>query len=101
MKIKTGDNVLVIAGKDRGKKGKVVRTLPREAKIVVEGVNVRKKHIRAKKAGQKGQVVEMAFALSISNVKILCVKCQKATRVGYRIDGKIKTRVCKKCGDAT
>lgn len=101
MKIKTGDNVLVIAGKDRGKKGKVMRTLPREAKVVVEGVNVRKKHVRAKKAGQKGQVVEMPFAFSVSNVKILCVKCQKPTRVEYKVDDKIKTRVCKKCGEAT
>ena len=101
MKIKTGDNVLVIAGKDRGKKGKVVRTLPREARIVVEGVNIRKKHVRAKKAGQKGQVVEMPSAFSVSNVKLLCVKCQKPTRLGYKIEGKGKTRVCKKCGEAT
>jgi len=101
MKIKTGDNVLVTAGKDHGKKGKVVRTLPLEAKVVVEGVNVRKKHVRAKKAGQKGQVVEMPFAFSVSNVKILCVKCSKATRVGYKIEGKVKTRICKKCGEAT
>ena len=101
MKIKTGDNVLVTAGKDRGKKGKVVRTFPREAKVVVEGVNVRKKHVSAKKAGQKGQIVEMPFSFSVSNVKILCVKCQKPTRVGYKIDGKIKTRICKKCGEPT
>ena len=101
MKIKTGDNVLVIAGKDHGKKGKVIRTLPREAKVVVEGVNIRKKNVRAKKAGQKGQVVEIPSAFSVSNVKILCVKCGKATRVGYKIDGKTKSRVCKKCGEAT
>jgi len=101
MKIKTGDNVLVTAGKDRGKKGKVIRTFPREAKIVVEGVNVRKKHVRAKKAGQKGQVVEMPFSFSVSNVKILCVKCGKATRVGYKVDGKKKARVCKKCREET
>lgn len=98
MKIKKGDNVLVITGKDRGKKGKVLRALPQEAKIVVEGANVRKKHVRAKKAGQKGQMVEMPAAFSISSVKLLCGKCGKATRVGYKVEGKKKSRVCRKCG---
>lgn len=97
MKIKKGDNVLVIAGKDRGKKGKVLRALPREARIVVEGVNVRKKHVRAKRAGQKGQIVEMPGIFSVSNVKLLCPKCGKAIRTGYKVEGGKKVRVCKKC----
>ena len=98
MKIKKGDNVLVVSGKDRGKKGKVLRAFPREAKIMVEGVNVHKKHVRAKRAGQKGQIVEMPSVFSVSNVKLLCLKCGKTTRIGYKVDGKKKSRVCKKCG---
>ena len=97
MKIKKGDNVLVISGKDRGKKGKVLRAFPREAKIMVEGANVRKKHVRAKRAGQKGQIVEMPGVFSVSNVKLLCSKCGKTTRIGYKMEGKKKSRVCKKC----
>ena len=98
MKIKKGDNVLVVSGKDRGKKGKVLRAFPRDAKIVVEGINVRKKHVRAKRAGQKGQIVEMPSLFSVSNVKILCTKCGKTTRVGYKMEGTKKSRICKKCG---
>ena len=97
MKIKKGDNVLVITGKDRGKKGKVLRALPREARIVVEGANIRKKHVRAKRAGQKGQMVEMPGVFSVSNVKLLCPKCGKAIRIGYKVEGAKKVRVCKKC----
>lgn len=97
MKIKKGDNVLVISGKDRGKKGKVLRAFPREAKIMVEGANVRKKHVRAKSAGQKGQIVEMPSVFSISNVKLVCSKCGKTTRIGYKREGKKKLRICKKC----
>jgi len=98
MKIKKGDNVLVTVGKDRGKKGKVLRALPSEGKIVVEGVQVRKKHVRAKRAGEKGQMVETPGVFSVSNVKLVCDKCGKAARVGYRIEGKRKARICKKCG---
>ena len=99
MRIKKGDNVLVVTGKDRGKKGKVLRAFPREARIMVEGVNVRKKHVRAKRAGQKGQIVEMPGVFSVSNVKLLCVKCGKPTRVGYSIADKKKVRICKECGN--
>ena len=98
MRIKKGDNILVIAGKDRGRKGKVVRALPQEAKIVVEGINMRTKHLRAKRAGQKGQMVQMPSPFDVSNVKIVCEKCQKATRVGYKVEGNTKTSICKKCG---
>ena len=97
MRIKKGDNVLIISGKDRGKKGKVLRAFPRDAKIMVEGVEVRKKHVRAKSAGQKGQIVEMPGVFSVSNVKLLCVKCGKTTRIGYKMEGKKKSRICKKC----
>ncbi|HEX9722131.1 MAG TPA: 50S ribosomal protein L24 [Candidatus Paceibacterota bacterium] len=98
MKIKKGDNILVIAGKDRGRKGKVIRALPQDAKIVVEGIHMQKKHVRAKKAGEKGQIIEMPLPVNVSSVKIVCGKCQKATRVGYRASDGKKSRICKKCG---
>ena len=98
MKIKKGDNVLVISGKDRGKKGKVLLALPREGKLAVEGVNIRKKHVRAKRAGQKGQIIQMPGVFSASAVKLLCAKCGKGVRAGYEIQGGKKIRICKKCG---
>ncbi len=100
MKIKKGDNVVVLAGKDHGKKGKVLRALPREAKIVVEGVHMHTKHVRAKRTGQKGQIVEMPGVFSVAAVKLICAKCGKATRVGYKVEGGKKIRICKKCGAA-
>jgi large subunit ribosomal protein L24 len=97
MKIKKGDTVLIIAGKDRGKTGKVFRALPKDQGILVEGANLRKKHVRPKKEGEKGQIVQMPAVLDISNVKIICPKCGKATRVGYLTENKEKSRICKKC----
>lgn len=97
MKIKNGDTILVISGKDRGKKGKVIKVLPKENRIVVEGVNLRKKHTRPKREGEKGQIVEIAASLNVSNVKLVCQKCKKPTRVGYRVVEKNKFRICKKC----
>jgi len=97
MKIKKGDNVIVITGKDKGRKGKVLRILPKEGKIVVENINKIIKHIRPKKQGEKGQRVEMPVPFNISNVKLICPKCGKPTRAGYRILDKNKVRICKKC----
>lgn len=97
MKIKKNDNVLVVAGKDKGKTGKIIRSLPKEFRVVVEGLNIRKKHIRPKREGEKGQLIEVSVPMPISNVKLICKSCKKATRVGYKIDGKKKSRVCKKC----
>jgi large subunit ribosomal protein L24 len=98
MKIKKGDQVLIIAGKDRGRKGKVVRAFPKEGKVIVDGMNIRKKHRRPRREGEKGQVVEIPAAMDVSNVKLLCSKCQKPARVGYKIEGGKKYRLCKKCG---
>jgi len=100
MKIKSGDKVVVIRGKNRGKTGKVLSAYPREMMIIVEGVNIRKKHIRPRKQGEKGQIVEIPASLPVANVKLICVKCGKASRVGYKIESKEKYRVCKKCGEA-
>lgn len=98
MNIKKGDIVIIKTGKDLGKKGKVLRTQPMIEKIVVEGVNVRKKHKRARKSNEKGQVVEMPFPIAVSNALVFCVTCGKGVRLGSKeIKGK-KTRVCVKCG---
>jgi len=99
MKIKKNDKVLVIAGKNRGKTGKVKSVFPRDLKIIVDGVNLQKKHVRPKKQGEKGQVVEIAMPIDISNVKLICPKCDKAGRIGYKIEGKEKFRLCKKCSE--
>jgi len=101
MKFKTGDQVLITSGKDRGRKGKIIRTLPKYGKIVVEGMNIHKKHARAKRQGDKGQVVQIPAPMDASNIKIICSKCSKAVRVGYKITSDKKYRICKKCGEET
>lgn len=97
MKIKKGDQVNVIAGKDKGKSGKIIRSFPSENKVMAEGINLIKKNMRPKKQGEKGQRVEIPGKLNISNLMLVCPKCGKATRIGSKlIDGK-KVRICKKC----
>lgn len=98
MKIKKDDTILVISGKDRGKKGKVLESFPKENRILVEGVNLRKKHQKPKKSGEKGQILTMPGAISVSNVKLICPRCGKPTRISYKIGEKKKNRICKKCG---
>ena len=97
MKIKKGDTVLIISGKDRGKRGKVLDVFPKKRKLIVEALNLRKKHVRPKRQGEKGQVVEIPGPLAISSVQLVCPKCSQATRVGYNMADKRKYRVCKKC----
>ncbi len=97
MKIKKGDNVLIISGKDRNKTGKILRSFPKERKILVEGVNLRHKHVKPKRQGEHGQVIKLPAPFDVSDVKFICPKCGKATRLGYKITGDKKYRVCKKC----
>jgi large subunit ribosomal protein L24 len=97
MKIKKGDQVLIISGKDKGRKGKVIKACPKEERVSVEGINIRKKHVRPKKSGEKGQIIQTPAPLHISNVKAICSKCGKAVRIGYKIEGDKKHRICKKC----
>ena len=98
MNIKKGDTVCVISGEDKGKKGKVLVVEPKNNKIVVEGVNVRKKHTKPRKAGEQGGILDQAIAFDASKAMVVCGKCNKPTRVGHDIlkDGK-KVRVCKNC----
>ena len=98
MKIKKGDQVLIISGKDRGKKGKVFRVLPKKSRVMVEGINIKKKHAKAKRQGGKGQIIELPAPIHISNVKLICPKCSQAARIGYKIIEERKYRICKKCG---
>jgi large subunit ribosomal protein L24 len=97
MKIRKGDQIQIISGKDRGKRGKVVRTIPAAEKIVIEGLNLVKRHKRPKKGGEKGQRIEVPAPVEISNVLIVCPNCGKPARVGYKISKETKTRICKKC----
>ncbi len=96
--IKQGDTILIIAGDDRGRTGKVIKVSSSGARAQVEGVNIQKKHHRPKKEGEKGQVVEKLGFISVSNVKLVCPKCGKPTKVGYtRTEDTRKKRICKKC----
>ncbi len=97
MKIHKNDQVLIISGKDKGRKGKVIEALPKQGRLVIEGINLRKKHMRPKKSGEKGQIVEMPVPLNVSDVKVICSKCGKAVRTVYKLKGKKKYRICKKC----
>ena len=103
MKIKTGDKVKVLSGKDRGKTGKVVQVLHNKKNskdyVVVEDVNILKKHMRAGRKGEKGQVIELPAPIHISNVMLLDPKSGKATRVGYKKEGKVKNRIAKVSGE--
>ncbi|HUT96181.1 MAG TPA: 50S ribosomal protein L24 [Candidatus Paceibacterota bacterium] len=97
MEIKLGDTVLIITGKDKGKSGKVTEVYLKDNRIIIEGLNIVKKHKKPKKEGEKGQRVQVPRPIDISNVKIICPKCKKATRIGHRILEKNKARICKKC----
>ena len=99
LKIKKGDRVEVLTGKDRGKKGEVMRAMPADGKVIVDGVNVAKKHQRPTKATMQGGIIDKDMPIPVANVALLCPACGKRTRVGFKIDGDgTKVRVCKKCG---
>ncbi len=98
MKIKKNDTVLVIAGKDKGKKGKVRFAFPRENRVMVEGVNMIKKHAKAKGQARQAGIIELEAPIEISNVMLFCEKCNHPSRVGYRKleDGR-RVRMCRAC----
>ncbi len=98
MKIKKGDNVLVLAGNDKGKTGEVLEIIPSTQKVIVKGVNIRKKHVKPRKAGEEGGIIPSEFPIHSSKINVICPKCGKATRIGYIIENNEKVRVCKKCG---
>ena len=98
MNLKTGDKVVVITGKDKGKQGKIIKTLRAENKVIVEGINFVTKHVKPTRMGQVGGIVKAEAPIYACKVQLVCPKCGKPTRVGHvEEDGK-KLRVCKKCG---
>lgn len=98
MNIKKGDTVRVRTGKDRGKRGEVVRVFPDEGRVTVKDLNLVKRAMKARRAGEKGQIVTLAKPLNVSNVELVCAACGKPTRIGHRMEGETKRRVCKNCG---
>ncbi|MEA3249179.1 MAG: 50S ribosomal protein L24 [Patescibacteria group bacterium] len=104
MKIRKGDKVKVIAGKDKGKEGKVLQAFPDLGRVVVEGANVTYKHLKVRKKGDQGQKIEYSSPMNVTNVQLICPKCAKPTRLGMlelSEEGKTrKVRSCKKCKEA-
>jgi len=98
MKIKKGDKVKILAGKDKGKTGKVLQVFSGRNKISIEGVNLLFKNMRPKKQGEKGQRIQFPAPMAVSNIVLLCPKCGQAARIGHKIlESKKKVRICKKC----
>ena len=96
--VRKNDTVLVISGKDKGKTGEVLEVMPKDDKIIVKGVNIRKKHVKARKQGEESGIISVECAIPSSKVNVVCPKCGKATKVGYSIEKDEKVRICKKCG---
>lgn len=98
--VKTGDTVVVLSGKSKGKKGKVLAVSPKEGKVIVEKVNMVKKHVKPRKMGEQGGIIKAEGAFYACKVQIVCPRCNKPTRIGHKLyeDGK-KERICKKCGE--
>ena len=97
MKIKKGDKVKIITGKDKGREGVIDRVFPKKKAVIVGGLNIYKKTVRPRKKDEKGGIVERACPLNVSNVVLFCPKCGQPTRVSYRWDDSKKIRICKKC----
>lgn len=99
MFVKTGDRVKVLAGKDKGKEGNVLSALPKQNKVIVEGININKKHTRPTGMGQEGGIVEKEAPIHVSNVQLIDPKTGESTRVGYKIEDGKKVRFAKKSGE--
>lgn len=97
MKLKIGDEVIVTAGKDKGKKGKVEKIIPSLAKVVVAGVNMYKRNLRAKGNVRQSGIVDIVKPLPVANISFVCPKCHLPARLGYQLKGDKKERICKKC----
>ena len=94
--VKTGDTVVILSGKDRGKKGKIMAVSPKEGKVIVENAHIVSKHVKPRKMGEAGGLIDVESALYASKVQLVCPKCNEATRVGHKKGG---ARICKKCGN--
>jgi large subunit ribosomal protein L24 len=97
MKLKKSDKVMVMAGRDKGKTGEITRVIPADNQVVVEGVNVIKKHTKPSQKQPRGGILEITKPMPISKVALVCPNCKKPTRVGYETKGEHKERICRKC----
>jgi large subunit ribosomal protein L24 len=97
MKIRKGDMVQIMVGKDRFKKGKIINVNNKDGKVLVEGLNLYKKNRKPTKQGEKGQIISIARPLPSANIQLFCKGCDKPTRVGFKFEGQSKIRFCKKC----
>lgn len=97
MKLKKGDNVKIIRGKDKGKSGKIERTFPKIKKVLIANVNQYKRHLKARSQKQPSEIVTLTKPLSESNVSFICPKCKKESRIGFKIGKSVKSRICTKC----
>ncbi len=98
MNIRRDDTVIVLSGKDKGKKGKVLVADPKGGKVIVEGVSIAKRHTKPRKQGEEGGIISKETPIYACKVMVVCPKCGKGTRVAHKIEGGKKSRVCKKCG---
>ncbi len=97
MKFKKDDEVKIVAGKDKGKTGKIQKVYPKVNKVLIGGVNIYKRHLKSQGQGKPGGVVEVTKPLPVANIAFVCSKCKKQTRIGYKITGGEKQRICRKC----
>lgn len=97
MKVKKGDEIIITSGKDRGKRGKIEKLLPKSHKVFVPGLNLFKKHVKKKDEKNPGGIIEFSRPIPIGNIALICPKCNKLTRIGYEVKGDKKQRICRKC----
>jgi large subunit ribosomal protein L24 len=100
MKIKRGDNVMILAGKDNGKTGVVESVSLKENRAVVKGINLAKKHVKPSRKNPQGGILDINLPIQVSNLALVCPSCGRPTRIGYKITDKIRSRICKKCGQS-
>jgi len=99
LKVKKGDTVQVLSGNDKKKTGEVLQVIPKTEKIIVKGINIRKKHVKPRKQGEESGIIPVECPIHMSKVNVVCPKCGKATRIGFKEEKDEKVRVCKKCGE--
>ena len=97
MKLRKGDNVKVLSGNDIGKTGEILEVIPKLNRVIVKGVNIRKKATKPKKAGEEGGIISREHPINASKVAVICPKCGKAVKIGYKVEGDSKVRICRNC----
>lgn len=97
MKLKRNDEVIIVKGKDKGKRGKIEKVFTKENKILIPGINLYKKHYKSRMQNKPSEIIEITKPFPVGNVAIICPNCKKQARIGYKMDNKEKIRICKKC----